>query len=249
MRPSNLLSAAPPTTDSSEPHEFPAFLRDAVLGAVDGTVTTFAVVAGAIGANLSAPIVLVLGLANLFADGLSMGVSNYLGMRADEQARKQAQEATRAAIGGTPDVERARLRAHYEELGLSGEPLDRVVEELTSSEDGWVGAAMQARFGPEEHPDGAARAGVITFLAFVVAGAIPLLIFVADALGADFGSSLFVISSVMTAITFFSVGVLKGVVVGRPWLRDGLETLALGGTAAVVAFGVGWLLRGLVEGI
>ena len=64
---------------------FRRYLRDLVFGAVDGTVTTFAVVAGAVGADLGGGIVLVLGVANLIADGFSMAVSNYLGTHADQR--------------------------------------------------------------------------------------------------------------------------------------------------------------------
>ncbi|MQC18807.1 MAG: hypothetical protein DWG80_07020 [Chloroflexi bacterium] len=251
MRPSSLLSSTDRLgrVPEHEHREFPSYLRDAVLGAVDGTVTTFAVVAGAIGASLAAPIVLVLGMANLFADGLSMGVSNYLGMRADAQAREQARREASDAIRADADGERRDLREHYAELGLSDVMLDEVVEGITADHESWLNAIMQARFGPKEDASGAFKAGLITFMAFVAAGAIPMVVFVVDALGAEFGADLFLISSVMTAITFFGVGVTKGYVVGRSWLKDGLETLALGGAAAVVAFGVGWLLRGLVEGV
>lgn len=58
----------------------PSLLADAVLGAVDGTVTTFAVVAGALGARLGTGVVVVLGLANLFADGLGLAVVAALGV-------------------------------------------------------------------------------------------------------------------------------------------------------------------------
>lgn len=251
MRPSSLLSSVDRLgrLPAQEHREFPSYLRDAVLGAVDGTVTTFAVVAGAVGASLAAPIVLVLGLANLFADGLSMGISNYLGMRADAQAREQARQEAAIAIGTDAEGERADLRAYYESLGLSGHTLDDVVEGLTENRAGWLDAIMHARFGPEETSDGALKAGLVTFGAFAVAGAIPLLVFVGDALGVVFGLSLSLVSGIMTAVTFFGVGVVKGYVVGRPILRDGLETLALGGAAAFIAFAVGWLLRGLVEGI
>ena len=66
-----------------------SYLRDFIYGAVDGIVTTFAVVAGVAGAQLSAGIVIVLGVANLLGDGFSMAVSNYLGTRADEQLRSR----------------------------------------------------------------------------------------------------------------------------------------------------------------
>ena len=63
------------------------YLRDMVYGAIDGIVTTFAVVAGVTGGALSVTVVLVVGIANLFADGLSMGVGNYLSIRSHESAR------------------------------------------------------------------------------------------------------------------------------------------------------------------
>jgi len=63
------------------------YIRDMVYGANDGVITTFAVVAGVTGGGLSARAMLIVGAANLFADGLSMGVGNYLSIRSDESAR------------------------------------------------------------------------------------------------------------------------------------------------------------------
>ena len=66
------------------------YLSDFIYGAIDGTVTTFAVVSGVAGAGLSSGVIVVLGLANLVGDGFSMAASNFLGTRADEQLRDQA---------------------------------------------------------------------------------------------------------------------------------------------------------------
>lgn len=55
-----------------------------VYGAVDGTVTTFAVVAGATGGGLASTVIIILGLANLFADGVSMSISAYLSARSEK---------------------------------------------------------------------------------------------------------------------------------------------------------------------
>ena len=74
-----------------------SYLRDFVYGAIDGAVTTFAVVAGARGANLGDSVVVILGVANLLADGFSMAVSNYLGTRAEREQRDRA-----ADRGGEP---------------------------------------------------------------------------------------------------------------------------------------------------
>jgi VIT1/CCC1 family predicted Fe2+/Mn2+ transporter len=67
------------------------YIRDLVYGANDGIITTFAVVAGVTGGALSPRAVLIVGAANLFADGLSMGVGNYLSIRSNESARAAEQ--------------------------------------------------------------------------------------------------------------------------------------------------------------
>src|SRR5436190_24152857 len=69
------------------PGGFGHYLRDMIFGAVDGVITTMAVVAGASGAQLGARVALILGVANLIGDGISMGASNYLGLKSEiEQA-------------------------------------------------------------------------------------------------------------------------------------------------------------------
>jgi len=62
---------------------FAHYLRDFVYGALDGVVTTLAIVSGAAGAALEPVIGLILGVANLVADGISMGASNYLGLKSE----------------------------------------------------------------------------------------------------------------------------------------------------------------------
>jgi VIT1/CCC1 family predicted Fe2+/Mn2+ transporter len=124
-----------------------------------------------------------------------------------------------------------------------------IVAELTANRDAWVETIVREQSGPPDS-DGQARVGAsVTFLAFLAAGAIPLVVFILDALDIDIGVGLFAASAVATATTFFIVGAVKGIVVERPWWRDGLETLALGGAAATLAYVVGWLLRGVAEGV
>lgn len=64
-------------------------LPEFVYGSIDGTVTTFAVVAGAIGAGLSSAVILILGFANLFADGFSMAVSNFMSRKSERDLNKK----------------------------------------------------------------------------------------------------------------------------------------------------------------
>ena len=65
------------------------YLKDFIYGAVDGAVTTFAVVSGVEGAGLSSNVIIILGLANLLADGFSMAIGNYLGSKADIEQKEQ----------------------------------------------------------------------------------------------------------------------------------------------------------------
>ncbi len=108
------------------------YLRDFVYGGIDGAVTTFAVVAGTMGASLSARIVLILGAANLIADGFSMAASNYLGTRAESDDYERLELIEKRHIEIAPEGEREEVRQIYAEKGFAGAELERVVELITS---------------------------------------------------------------------------------------------------------------------
>lgn len=241
------VSEATATSNGASERETPAFLRDAVFGAIDGAVTTFAVVAGAVGASLPSGVVIILGLANLFADGLSMAVSNYLGTRADHQRRSQRRRAEERRMELDPAGTRARLTTLFRETGVPEASMEAVLDGIAANRRRSADILLGELNGEPEGDGEARQAALATFVAFLFVGAIPLLAFIAEAAGADLGERVFLISTGLTAAAFFLVGAAKGILVDRSWLRDGIETLALGGAAAIVAFTVGWLLRGLAE--
>src|SRR5215217_738073 len=203
------------------------YLGDAVLGGIDGCVTTFAVVAGAVGAGFSGVVVVVLGFANLLADGFSMAVSNYQGTKSQLER-----------------VEEARLSEEVRQIfaakGFSGETLERIVEVITNDRRLWVDTMLTEELGLEVEGPNPFRAALATFAAFLVVGIIPLVPFVIPGLPT---STHFLASAIATGAAFFGVGAVKGLVLGRAALRSGLETLLTGGTAAAIAFVVGALLR------
>ena len=161
------------------------YIRDIVYGANDGIITTFAVVGGVEGGNLSHLAVLVVGAANLAADGMSMGVGNLLAIRAEERARE---------AGGLPELERY----------------------------------------PCKH-------GLATLLAFVLAGAVPLVPFMLP-IPAD---ARFVWSMIATFSFMFAFGAARALVTRDRWWRSGLETLGLGALVAATAYGAGVLVSRL----
>jgi VIT1/CCC1 family predicted Fe2+/Mn2+ transporter len=222
-----------------------SYLGDFVYGAIDGAVTTFAVVAGARGADLGDSVVVILGLANLFADGFSMAISNYLGTRAERDQRERARAAEERHIEVVPEGEREEIRQLFAAKGFSGNDLDRVVEVITSDRDRWVDTMMSEELGYASHSTNALRAAASTFVAFLVIGAIPLGVYVIDAAVPGEVANPFLWSSILTAVAFFLVGAVKGRLVEQRWWRAGLETLAVGGSAAVLAFVVGVVLQGV----
>jgi VIT1/CCC1 family predicted Fe2+/Mn2+ transporter len=181
MRPSNHI----------EPEGFVAttrhYIRDLIYGANDGVITTFAVVAGVTGGALSARAVLIVGAANLLADGLSMGVGNYLSIRSHE-------------------------------------------------------SALAAENRPEEESQ-PVRHGVATFLAFLIAGCMPLVPYAAGAAE----HLRFAASGAVTLGTLFAVGASRAAITSVRWWSGGIEMLCLGLAVAAAAYGSGaiaaWLLN------
>lgn len=222
-----------------------SYLRDFVYGAIDGAVTTFAVVAGVAGAGLRTSIVLILGAANLVADGFSMAVGNFLGLRSEHQRRAEAERREREHLRLIPEGEREEVRQLLGRKGFRGEDLERAVRVITADEDRWVAYMMTEELGfPHQEPDPYRAAGS-TFLAFVVVGAVPLVAFVGDLIAPGAVSAPFVWSAVLTGVAFFLVGAVKSRFVVQPWWRSGGETLLLGGAAATLAYVVGTALGGL----
>ena len=224
-----------------------SYLRDFVYGAIDGTVTTLAVVAGVAGAGLRPAVAVVLGLANLLADGFSMATGNFLATRSEEQRRRRVRREEERHIELVPAGEREELRQLLAARGLEGELLERVVEVISADREGWVDLMMQHEHGFAPPSVTALRAAAVTFAAFVTVGAVPLGAYVVDLLPNVSVASPFGWSVGLTALAFIVVGALKGVFVEEAWWRSGAETLVLGGVAAALAFGVGSALGSLVD--
>ncbi len=221
-----------------------SYLGDFVLGALDGVVTTFAVVAGVTGAELSSAVVLVLGLANLLADGFSMAAGNYLSTKAEQQLIQRMRKLEEHHIRHVPDGEREEIRQIFAKKGFQGELLERIVEVITSNKQVWIDTMLTDEWGlPLETPHPWKAAGV-TFLAFVLVGAVPLVPY-AVSLHSPAGT-LFAASLAMTGLAFAIIGAIKGYVLHRPLWAAAVETLLLGALAAALAYAVGAALHGLV---
>jgi len=217
-----------------------SYLGDAVLGAIDGCVTTFAVVAGAAGGGFSAGVAVVLGFSSLLADGFSMAVSNYQGTRSQLELVDKARRSEERHIDQVPEGEREEIRQIFARKGFKGEVLEEIVETITQDRKLWVDTMLTEELELPLDGPGPLRAALTTFGAFLAVGLIPLLPFLIRGLSL---SQMLVISAVATAAAFFGIGMFKGRVVHRPLFTSGLSTLVTGSCAAALAYFVASWLR------
>ncbi|KIC41238.1 membrane protein [Ruegeria sp. ANG-R] len=212
-------------------------LRDVVYGGIDGSVTTFAIVAGVAGAGLSPFVIVALGLANVLADGFSMAAGNYSGTKAELDNIRRIRAIEEQHIMLYPGGERREVREILAQKGLSGRVLEEATDAITSNHDNWIDLMIEGEYGlsgVDPHP---VKAAMATFFAFLVAGMIPLLPFLLSM------GNAFTLSAWMTAGMFFAIGAIKSRWSLAPWWRSGGETLLIGGLAASIAFFVGSLFH------
>lgn len=224
----------------------PSYLPAAVLGGIDGCVTTIAVVASVAGAGLPGAIAFVLGVASLVADGFSMAVSNYQAVKTEDDARDRLRRREERHIARAPEGERDEIRAIFEQKGFHGEDLERVVETITEDRQRWIDVMIQEEYGLPLHGPTPAIAGLATFSVFIVVGAVPLLPFLVPYFHQG---EYFLASASVALLALFGIGYAKGIVLSMPRWRAGLETMLMGGGAAVIAFFFGFFLEPMIGGL
>ncbi len=226
--------------------KFQDYLGEFVYGGIDGSVTTFAVVAGAAGAGLESSIVIILGFANLIADGFAMSVGSFLSTKSEKQKYEKHKAIEYWEVDNLPEKEREEIREIFEDKGFSGDLLEQVVDTITADKDRWVDVMMKEELEMTEEAKSPLAMGGVTFLSFALFGLVPLLTYVIDYLN-PLNKDLFFISSVLTGLCFITIGFLKSAITNTSRIRGILETLVLGGAAATLSYFVGDFLENLLS--
>ena len=217
-----------------------SYIRDLVYGGIDGSITTFAIVAGVVGAELPARVVLILGIVNVLADGFSMAAANFSSTRTEIEEYQQKRRMEERHVELHPDGEREEVRQIFESKGFAGEDLDRAVDLITAERERWIDTMMTEEHGLPSVTRSPVKSALITFLAFVVCGFVPILPFAMRLAHAV------LVSIAMTALVFFAIGSIRSLWSLKSWWYAGLETLVVGMIAAGVAYVAGDFLRNLL---
>ena len=222
------------------------YIAEFVYGGIDGVITTFAVVAGSAGAELAVPIVLILGFANLIADGFAMSVGSYFSAKSENESYDKHKAVEYWEIKNLRDKEVEEIREIYEAKGFEGDLLKQVVDVITSDDEVWVDTMMKEELEMIKNDRPPWKRGLVTFIAFNLVGFIPLSAYAFAGFIDASASDLFVVSSFSTAVALALIGTLKGLVTEQSLIKGIIETVLLGGIAATIAFFVGDILEKLL---
>lgn len=217
------------------------YLGEFVYGGIDGIVTTFAVVAASAAAGLDTGVILVLGFANLIADGISMGVSAYLAEKSEvEQYHKQRRSVVRLLENNIEKAQKT-IAKNLKKYGLKKATLTDATKSISTSKNASE-FIMKEEHGLAEAPVSALGTGITTFVSFLLIGVVPVSAYLIDFIVDGSGEGLFLRSCILAGIAFAGVGWLKSRVAKTPVLGSVIETLVLGAIAAGAAYFVGsWL--------
>jgi len=231
-----------------------AYIKSVVYGGLDGIITIFAVVASIAGAGYALDAVIIMGVAGLLADGISMGMGDYLSSKAEndytnEERKREVWECENFIEGEIEEMVRV-----YTEKGMSEEDARNVVATMSKYRDIFVDTMMVEELGlmPVDESDSPIKNGFVTFVSFVVFGCVPMISYIA-AVGGDKHNTMtkvdggFIIASLITLLTMFGLGALTSKFSPTKWYVGGAWISANGGAAAAVAYFIGWALSELVH--
>ena len=219
------------------------YISEFVYGGIDGAVTTFAVVAGAAGAEANIRWVLIFGFANLIADGFSMSVGSFFSTKADIDNYKKHENIEYWEIEHLREKEIEEIREIYENKGFSGKLLEQIVEVITSNKKVWVDTMMKEELQMTQESKTPLKTSLMTFFSFNVVGLIPLFVYlVAWLMDKKESSFLFSLSCISTGFALLFVGYLRGIATKTNRFISVIQTVLLGGLAAAIAYYVGEVL-------
>jgi len=218
------------------------FLKSIIYGGLDGIMTTFAVVTATAGATLGSQVVLVLGISNLIANAISMGVGDFISDKAESDHARAERLREKWEYDNFPKGEIDEMIELYEKKGMQVEHAKELVAALLKHEDIFIDTMMVEELGivPPDPSDSPAKSGLVTATSFIVCGIIPLIPFIIGSAVHTQFEVLFGVSCALVGVVMFGLGAVTSIFTILPWWKGGLYMLVIGALGAIASYLIGW---------
>ena len=234
-------SAKPPHAHDEHHFDSGQVVRDIVIGLSDGVTVPFALAAGLSGALSSTHLVVLAGLAEIAAGSIAMGLGGYLAARGDAEHYAAERKREESEVVERTRDEEEEIYEIFEEYGVPRESATPVLEALKLRPQAWVDFMMRFELGLEAPEKGQAGRSALTIAgAYIAGGMLPLLPY----MKMRGSTEALELSAVITLTALALFGGVKGRLVGTGTVRSAVQTVAIGGAAAGVAYGLARLLSG-----
>ena len=226
------------------------YVKNIIYGGLDGIITTFSIIAAAVGASLEMRLIIAMGVANLIADGISMGVGEYLSTTFENKYISSEKAKEEHEFDNNHDYEVEEMIELYQNEGLDLEDAKEIVNIYTSKDKYkplFIKNMMAMELGLEINDDDPRINGLVTFVAFLIFGFVPVLFYIIFYFS-DYHdyNSIFIINCFITIITIFILGIVQAKITKQPLFISALKLTMNGVIASSMAFLIGW---GIEQGI
>lgn len=224
-----------------------------VFGGLDGIITTFAIVAACVGSQQSYATTLIVGFANLIGDAFAMGLGDFFSSRAEALHSRQLFKNYLWRVEKKPQDAKRVMRTIFSKKGFSEKESKRIVEYLSQNKEAFADIMLLELDGvcmEESTLWGPLKGGIVTFISFIIFGAVPIFPF---AIQKEFDLKCevldwhFYLSCGLTALSLFFLGILKNILLHKNWLYGGTFMLIQGGISTIIAYGIGMLIEKLSQ--
>lgn len=224
------------------------YIKSVVYGGLDGIITVFAVVASIAGSGLGVSVVIIMGVASLLADGISMGMGDFLSSKAEndyttEEKKRELWECENYIEGEIDEMIKL-----YMGKGMEEKDATQMVTIMSKYRDIFVDIMMVEELGlmPVDDSDSPLKNGLVTFGAFLIFGCIPLISYIIPVAAHLWLEGAFIVACVVTLLAMFFLGTLTAKFSPQKWYISGIWIAVNGGAAAAVAYLIGWALSAIV---
>ncbi|GFP98524.1 vacuolar iron transporter 1 [Phtheirospermum japonicum] len=221
------------------------FVKSIVYAGLDAIVTSFSLISSISAGHLSSVDVLVLGIANLVADGISMGFGDFVSSSTERDVANRERSVTEWDVENHRRIQQQELVQRYQALGMSASDATTVVSVFANYPDILVDEKLAAEKGtlPPDQTDKPWKNGLVTFVAFLIFGSAPILAFIILIPFTDSDKIKFIGACVLSALALAFLGIAKAKVAGQNYAASAGITLFNGMIAGAAAYGIGWTLR------